>query len=121
VSLNATASSAVTSPEITVTPASVPFGSIVVGVKSIQVVTVQNDGAADLVLGTTGLSTATGEIALAAGQDLCSGVTLTPGQSCTIAVRIKATSSGPKAATLSIPSNDADENVVSVSVTATAS
>jgi len=48
-------------------------------------------------------------------------VTLTPGQSCTIAVRIKATSSGPKAATLSIPSNDADENVVSVSVTATAS
>ena len=98
-----------------------PFGSVVVGVKSIQVVTVKNDGAANLVLGATGLSTATSEIALAAGQDLCSGVTLAPGQSCTIAVRIKATSSGPKAATLSIPSNDADESVVSVSVTATAS
>ena len=98
-----------------------PFGSVVVGVKSFQVVTVKNDGAANLVLGATGLSTATGEIALAAGQDLCSGVTLAPGQSCTITVRIKATSSGPKAATLSIPSNDADENVVSVAVTATAS
>ena len=91
-----------------------------VGVKSIQVVTVKNDGAADLVLGATGLSTATSEIGLAAGQDLCSGVTLAPGQSCTIAVKIKATSSGPKTATLSIPSNDADESVVSVSVTATA-
>jgi hypothetical protein len=118
--LNGTATSAVASPEITVTPASVPFGSVLVGVKSIQVVTVKNDGAADLVLGATGLSTATSEIALAAGQDLCSGVTLAPAQSCTIGVKIKATSSGPKAATLSIPSNDADENVVSVSVTATA-
>ena len=98
-----------------------PFGTVAVGVKSIQIVTVKNDGTANLVLGATGLSTATSEISLAAGQDLCSGVTLAPGQSCTIAVKIKATSSGPKTATLSIPSNDADENVVSVSVAATAS
>ena len=71
-------------------------------------------------LGAAGLSRATNEIALAADQDLCSGVTLAPGQSCTVRVKIKATSAGPKTATLSIPSNDADENVVSVSVAATA-
>lgn len=56
----------------------------------------------------------------AAGQDLCSGVTLAAGQSCTIGVKIKAASSGTKTATLSIPSNDADGNVVSVSVVSTA-
>jgi hypothetical protein len=120
VTLNGTASGAVASPEITVTPASVPFGSVSVGVKTIQVVTVTNDGAADLILGATGLSTGTSEIGLAGTQELCSWVTLAPGQSCTIGVKIKATSSGPKTATLSIPSNDADESVVSVSVTATA-
>jgi hypothetical protein len=120
VMLSGTATGAVASPEITVTPQSLPFGTVLVGVKSIQIVTVTNDGAANLVLGATGLSAATSEISLAAGQNLCSGVTLAPGQSCTVWVKIKATSSGPKAATLSIPSNDADESVVSVSVAATA-
>jgi len=120
VTVSGTASGAVAVPEITVTPESLPFGTLAVGVKSIQTVTVKNDGTANLMLGTVGLSTESGEISLVAGQDLCSGVSLGPGQACTIAVKIKPASSGAKTASLSIPSNDADETVVSVSVGGTA-
>lgn len=120
VMLSGTATGAAARPEITVTPPSLPFGAVLVGAKRIQTVTVKNDGTGSLMLGATGLSSATSEISLPAGQNLCAGVTLAPGQSCTVRVKIKATSSGFKTATLSIPSNDADENVVSVSVAATA-
>ena len=57
---------------------------------------------------------------LAAGQDLCSGRTLAPGQPCPIGVEISATSSGARTATLSISSNDGDEYVVGKSVPPTA-
>jgi hypothetical protein len=64
---------------------------------------------------------AQGNIApLAAGRDLCSGVTLAPGQSCPIGVKITPTSSGAKTATLSIPSNGSDEYVISKSAPLTA-
>jgi hypothetical protein len=112
---------AAVAPDIVVTPTSLPFGPVVVGIKKIQIVTVKNDGTADLVLGPTRLNTATSEVSVAAGRDLCSRVTLAPGQSCTFAVKIMATAPGPKTATISIPSNDPDENIVHVTVAATAS
>ena len=57
---------------------------------------------------------------LAAGQDLCSGQTLAPGQPCPIGVEISTTSSAATTAALSISSNDGDEYVVSKSVLPTA-
>lgn len=57
---------------------------------------------------------------LAVGQDLCSEVTPASGPSCPIGVKIMATSSAASTATRSIPSNDADETVVSMSVPPTA-
>jgi hypothetical protein len=51
---------------------------------------------------------------------VCSGLTLVPGQKCTISVRVRAFSTGPKSGTLTIVSNDADESTVVVGITATA-
>jgi len=118
--LRGTATGVAAAPEITAAPPSLAFGTVQVGTKSIRILTLKNDGTANLVLGQAGLSTATSEVSLPAAQDFCSGVTLAPGQSCTVRVKIKATSPGPKAAMLSIPSTDADENVIGVSVAATA-
>ena len=56
---------------------------------------------------------------LAAGQGVCSGETLAPGQPCPIE-NITAASSGARTATLSISSNDGDEYVVGKSVLPTA-
>lgn len=112
-----------TAPEITLTPASSNFGAIALGVKVVQDITVKNEGTADLLLGTATLSIVTGsvgEFEVPAAKDLCSGATLAPGQACTIRVKLVATSAGAKAATLSIPSNDADENPVSFPVSASA-
>ena len=57
---------------------------------------------------------------LADGQDLCSGETLAPGQPCPVGVKISATSSAARTATLSVSSNDRDEYVVGKGVLPTA-
>jgi hypothetical protein len=117
--LSGNGSGAAALPKITLAPASVSFGTVLVGGKSTQTVTVKNDGTANLVLGVATLSTSTSEITLLSGQDLCSGATLVPGQSCTIGIRVKAISQGPKTATLSLTSNDPNQNPATANVTAT--
>ena len=52
-------------------------------------------------------------------QDLCTGATLAPTQSCTIGLRFKPTSSGAKSATLTIPSNDPVTPLATVSLSGT--
>ncbi len=106
-------------PDITVAPAAVAFGTIPKWFPSLRTVTITNDGTANLVLGSATLSANTGETTRPAAQDLCSGKTLAPGQSCTLRVMIIAVTSGSKTGTLTIPSNDPDESPVTVSVTAT--
>jgi hypothetical protein len=81
-------------------------------------VTVVNDGAANLVLGLAKMTSQTTDVAIS--QDLCSWQTLAPGLWCTINVRVRAFSTGPKSGTLTIVSNDADEGSVAVGITATA-
>jgi hypothetical protein len=103
-------------PEITVTPPSLDFGSVAVGVNSAaQTVTVKNDGTADLKLGAIKFG---GDNANQFNKptDRCTNKTLVPGASCTVSVRFKPTTVGPKTATLIIPSNDTDENPVNVSL-----
>jgi len=112
-------------PDITVTDSvapdndlQVPFGSVTVGASSDQTVTVMNDGTADLVIGTVASADA-----LAAPfsilNDTCSGQTLAPTASCTLTARFSPTATGAANDTFDIPSNDPDENPVTVNVSGT--
>jgi hypothetical protein len=105
-------------PDITVTPATLDFGSVAVGVaSSAQPITVQNDGTGDLLIKSI---TLTG-LAFHKVTDGCSNTPLPPGQSCTVTVNFKPGSTGDKASTVSIPSNDPDasENPAKVTLTGT--
>jgi hypothetical protein len=103
-------------PDITVSPLSINFGSVNIGSSSNpQIITVRNDGTANLSIGSIAL-TGTNPSEFSKSIDACSGQILTPGGSCTSQIMFSPTSAGSKAATLSIPSNDPDENPVGVSL-----
>jgi hypothetical protein len=106
-------------PDVTVTPTSIAFGSVAVGDRSADnIVTVTNDGTANLIITTISLG-GTNPAQFERRSDKCSKKTLTPGASCTVAARFKPTSSGAKTATLIIPANDPDENPVNVTLSGT--
>ena len=56
-----------------------------------------------------------------AASNFCASRTLAAGESCTVLVKFKPKTSGPKSAKLRIPSNDPDEGTVSLNVKGTAS
>jgi hypothetical protein len=87
---------------------------------SMQNVTVQNNGSADLVLGTVTRS-GTSPNQFQQSNDLCSGQTLAPTATCTVGIKFAPTSSGAKDATLQIPSNDPVTPIVSVPLDGTGS
>lgn len=115
----------VTAPDITVTDSvapvddlQVPFGSITEMTITDQVVTVTNGGNADLAVGN--VATANPLVApFSVVNDNCSTQTITPTASCTFTVRFEPTASGAFNDSLDIPSDDADENPVTVSVSGT--
>jgi hypothetical protein len=91
------------SPALSIDPASLDFDNQAVNSTSAtQAVTLSNDGTTDLVLGTL---TASGEFALS--NDLCSGQTLTPTETCTFDVAFSPLSLGSKDGSISVPSNAA--------------
>ena len=98
----------------TVDPAddlAIPFGDVTQDFTSTQTVTVTNDGAADLVIGTVAVPAAPYGIAI----DSCSGQTIAPMASCGITVEFTPTALGnAPAGSLDIPSNDPDTPTVSV-------
>jgi len=106
-------------PDITVTPTSLDFGSVAVGSsRPAQTVTVRNHGCSSLTIGTITLGgTNAGEFATQ--NDNCSGQSLAPGASATLQVVFNPTSAGAKTATLSIPSNDPDEDPFNVPLSGT--
>jgi hypothetical protein len=108
-------------PEITVTPASIPFGTVPVGGSSgPQFITVRNDGTENLTLGAlTLVGPNPGEFKIPIINDFCSNQTLAPAASCTAIVKFKPTTVGPASATVSIPSNDASEPTATVPLTGT--
>jgi hypothetical protein len=105
--------------EIVVTPLALNFGSqeISAGASLSQTVTITNVGSADLNLTSVTL------VGLEAGhfaKTFDSGqTTLSPGASRTVKLRFDPGSTGPKAATLQIVSNDTDENPVNVALSGT--
>ncbi|MBA1443980.1 MAG: choice-of-anchor D domain-containing protein [Chromatiales bacterium] len=112
-------------PDITVTdsvaPAGdlqVPFGNVIEGVSSDQIVTITNDGTADLTLGQIAQANP-----LAAPfsilNDTCSAQILTPAASCTLTVRFAPTVAGTFNDSFDIPSDDPDEGSVTVNLSAT--
>ncbi|MBS1807707.1 MAG: choice-of-anchor D domain-containing protein [Acidobacteria bacterium] len=108
-------------PEITVTPTSIGYGSTVVGATSAaQTVTIKNDGAANLNIGVITLGgTNAGDFLK--GTDTCSNKSLPPSQSCTVGASFNPMALGARNATLIIPSNDADEATVNVTLSGTGS
>jgi streptogramin lyase len=78
-------------------------GEVVGGSGTTKTLTIENTGAGDLQLDAA-LLTGSGDFSLS--SDGCSGATVAPSQSCTVAVRFKPSTAGDHAATLSLPSND---------------
>jgi hypothetical protein len=114
-------------PDITVTdsvaPANdlqVPFGNVLQNSSSDQTVTITNSGTASLVIGTVAsVDGLAAPFSIPAGTDNCSGVTLAPSVSCTISVRFAPTALGAASDTFDIPSDDPDEDPVTVTINGT--
>ncbi len=114
------------SPDITITdsvnPASdslIPFADITEGKTSSQTVTVSNNGNAGLSVGSIAQ---TDQISspFSISNDSCSGQTIIPAKFCTFTVRFLPSAPGSYNDTFDVPSNDPDENSVSISVRGTA-
>lgn len=110
-------------PEITVTDSVapgdnllIPFGDVTELTNATQTITVTNSGNADLLLGAIG-GTNPLEGAFSLVSDTCTGATVAPAGTCTVGVRFAPGSVGSFTDSLDIPSNDADEPSVTVSVT----
>ena len=114
------------SPEITVTDSvaptgdlQIPFGNVTEGSSSNQTVTVTNDGNADdLVIGYIAQNNPM-SAPFSILNDYCSGQILSPSSNCTLTVRFSPTATGLFNDSFDIPSNDSDENPVTISVSGT--
>ena len=94
--------------EITIRPASMDFGSLVMGTSTSQTLTVENVGSKDLVLGSLDIG-GTNHIDFGMRGDTCSGQTLKSFSDCSVEVSFSPGSgSDQRSAILSIPSNDSD-------------
>lgn len=105
-------------PDITVTDnkgtvddQDVPFGNVTVDESADAIVTITNDGSADLTLDTITDPASPFSIA-----EFCSGQSLAPAASCDITVTFAPAAAGAFSDTFSIPSDDPDENPVTVTV-----
>ena len=98
-------------PKISVSPASVAFGSVQVGsTSSPRIVTISNIGVSDLVINDISI---TGEAAADFGQ-MNDCTTISTGSSCTVTATFAPTSTGTESAIMSIFSNDPAKPAVNV-------
>jgi hypothetical protein len=94
--------------DIAVTPTSHDYGNQAVGTNVTKAFVVSNTGTGNLVVGQSTLSgTNANNFAFVSGQ---AGFTIAPGSTGSIEVRFSPSTNGAKTATLTIPSNDPDEN-----------
>jgi hypothetical protein len=115
VQLNGTATLLV--PDIAALPITHDFGSQVVGTATTQGFVVSNTGTKNLVLGAPTLSGPEADaFAITSGQG---GATIAPGATRLIQIRFSPGTAGPKTATLTIPSDDPDENPLLVPLNGT--
>ncbi len=115
----------VTAPEITVTDSVASISDLVVGFGDVtelayaeQTVTVTNDGDADLALGNIAVADAL-SAPFTIEIDNCSTQVLTPAANCILTLRFSPPSTGSFNDSFDIPSDDANENPVTLSVSGT--
>jgi hypothetical protein len=92
-----------------------PFGTITAGSTAAQTVTIKNSGNADLMMGSIGSIDALAAPFMVQ-TDTCSGKTLVPSASCTMALEFSPTTLGAFTDSVSIPSNDPDQASLTLSV-----
>ena len=97
---------------------SLPYGSVTTGSSSDQKVIVTNDGTADLTITDIAQSNPL-SAPFSIIADNCSNKTLPAGGSCTLYLRFSPTAAGTFSDSFDIPSNDPDENPVTMSVSGT--
>ena len=101
-----------TDPDIEVAPTSHNFGLLSPGTSTQQTFEVINNGGGDLEVSATNLiGPDTGEFSIVSGN---APFTVGVGQTAEVVVAFSPTSFGPKTATLSIESNDPDQNVLDI-------
>lgn len=100
-------------PDISVSPASHDFGTVGIQATATQTFSIANTGTGSLIVGTLTVSGADFNL----GTDNCSGRAVAPSSSCTVQVAFTPTAVGTRSATLSITSNDPDENPAIVALT----
>lgn len=108
-------------PDIASDLTSKDFGEVSIGDSgtATQVFTITNAGNDDLSIGVVGL-TGINASEFVITVDNCSNLTLLPGASCTLTVAFNPTSPGAKTASISIPSDDPDENPFTITLTGSA-
>ncbi|MFC1948473.1 SdrD B-like domain-containing protein, partial [Chloroflexota bacterium] len=103
-------------PDISISPISVNFGSVLIGSPSTTGnVTVTNNGTANLSIGTITIDDP--QFAISTGN--ISSQTITPGSSANISLVFTPSSDGAQSGTVTIPSNDPDVSTVNVTLTGT--
>ena len=102
-------------PEITVTPASLDFGSVSVGNTSTLTLTIKNEGSANLNIG----SITSPSAPFSKGTDNCSNKALSPNQTCTVIYSFTPVVTGTFSSNSNISSNDPDHNPKTVTMTRT--
>ena len=105
-------------PHIWPTSETVPFGNVNQESSSDRDLTVQNIGTDNLIIGTIGLANPLSP-PFSITTDNCSGQTLAAGHTCTLTVRFAPAATGAFNDSFDIPSNDPDENPVTVAVSGT--
>ncbi|MCE5251320.1 choice-of-anchor D domain-containing protein [bacterium] len=102
-------------PDITVTPLSINFGDVAVNDTSYKSLTIKNDGTAELVVYSIGIK---GTDSNLFNNDIASA-TLVPGDSVVVTfIFVPGLNTGSKSVTISVESNDLDEKVVEIPVSA---
>ncbi|XOV81262.1 MAG: choice-of-anchor D domain-containing protein [Aestuariibacter sp.] len=116
VSVTGTLGGLTPAPEIDVT-GNLTFGNVEIDTTSSKSITVHNTGDADLIIGTV---TSPGT-PFSVVQDNCANSTVAAGNSCMISAEFAPTSTGYFSDSISISSNDSDENPTVVSLSGTGS
>lgn len=106
-------------PEIVLSSSSIAFGNVVINPAQAveRSVTVQNTGTGNLDIGAIAIVAPAGTpFSIVSGKDTCSSRALAPSASCSVVVSFRPTVQGPFPGSLTVPSNDADESSLSVTL-----
>lgn len=103
-------------PDICSSKNQILFGNVIVGQGLERIVTIANAGGADLQIGDVSIAETESPFSLIAEKDNLSAVTLSPGESATLSILFAPEEAGTYNASLIIPSNDPDQNPLSISL-----